>query len=425
MLPAQMYWSGGRMNKLPSKTFCVLPWMHISTQPNGPVVLCCESKMQGGINQARNIVTKNGIPQEVKLNLADNSLGEIMNSDFYKGCRTGMLKGEIPEACMPCFDKEARKIRSKRGRENKRYGHLIPRLLDNTNPDGSLKELDLTFLELRLGNVCNVRCRTCNPNSSSQWWKDYPKLIKTKEFSGFDYDKIEGSYDWHESKKFWAEVLKNAHTIEEIYINGGEPTLIKAHWKALNQLVESGHAEHIDLWYSVNMTKMPEDKIQVWKEFRKTRIEASIDDLEDRNHYIRYPTKWEDVLKSIDTLQRNKIDWGIMQTVSAMNIYYLPEFQTWANSLGANVSLNFVFDPYYLSPAALPLTIKEEIYKKLEANMPERYMDDIFGVLKPYLDYTEEFCIFTKEMDEIRGQSFKKTFPEVAAMLNCLKIEIS
>jgi len=399
--------------------------MHISTQPNGPVVLCCESKMQGGINQARNIITKNGIPQEVKLNLANNSLEEMMNSDFYKGVRTEMLEGEIPEACKPCFEKEARGIKSKRIRENKKSAHLIPRLLENTNPDGSLKELDFTFLELRLGNVCNVRCRTCNPNSSSQWWKDYPKLIKTQKFSGFDYNKIEGSYDWAESETFWKEILDNAHTIQEIYINGGEPTLIKAHWKALDRLVESGHADHIDLWYSTNMTRMPEDKIQVWKEFKNIRVEASIDDLEDRNHYIRYPTQWKDVLKSIDTLQRNKINWGIIQTVSAMNIYYLPEFQEWANTIGVNVSLNFVYDPFYLAPSALPLTVKEKIYQRLKETMPKRYMSNIFGVLNPHLDYTEEFCIFTREMDEIRGQSFTETFPEVAAILKLSGVEIS
>ena len=391
--------------------------MHISTQPNGPIVLCCESKMQGGINQARNIITKNGIPQEIRLNLANNPIEEMMNSDFYKGCRTDMLEGNIPEACQPCFDKENKRIESKRIRENKKYNKLIPRLLKNTNSDGSLKELDLTFLELRLGNVCNVRCRSCNPNSSSQWWKDYPKLIETKKFYGTDYDRIEGSYDWPESEAFWKEILDNAHTIQEIYINGGEPTLIKTHWKALNRLVETGHAKHISLWYSINMTQVPENKIQVWKEFRNVRIEASIDDLEHRNHYIRYPTKWEDVLKSIDVLQRNKIDWGIMQTISAMNIYYLPEFQEWANQLGVNVSLNFVYDPYYLAPAALPFMVKEKIYQRLKESMPPRYLNDIQGVLKPYIEHMREFCIFTREMDEIRGQSFRETFPELTLIL--------
>jgi len=400
--------------------------MHISTQPNGPVVLCCESKFQKEINQARNIITKDGIPQEVKLNLANNSLEEIMNSDFYKGCRREMLEGDIPEACMPCFEKEARGIKSKRIRENKKYGHLIPRLLKNTNSDMNLKELDLTFLELRLGNVCNVRCRTCNPNSSSQWWKDYPKLTKTIEFSDFTgYDSIKRSaYDWPEREEFWEEIIENAHTIEEIYINGGEPTLIKTHWKALNRLVETGHAKHISLWYSINMTRVPEDKIQVWKEFRNVRIEASIDDLEHRNHYIRYPTKWEDVLKSIDVLQRNKIEWGIIQTVSAMNIYYLPEFQTWANTFGVNVGLNFVFDPYYLAPAALPFMVKEKIYQRLKETMPERYMSDIQGVLKPYIEHMREFCIFTREMDEIRGQNFRETFPELTLILEESAAEI-
>jgi MoaA/NifB/PqqE/SkfB family radical SAM enzyme len=171
---------------------------------------------------------------------------------------------------------------------------------------------------------------------------------------------------------------------------------------------------------------MPEDQIQIWKEFRSIRVQASIDDLEDRNHYIRYPTEWTDVLESIDILKRNEISWGIIQTISVMNIYHLPEFLKWATSMGADVVHNFVFNPYYLSPAALSAATKEKIYTRLEKEMPEEYMGNIAGVLKAFENSaTEEFRVFTKEMDEIRGQSFKKTFPELNELLQVEGVEMS
>ena len=30
-------------NKLPSDTFCVLPWMHLATNPGGSLRVCCNS----------------------------------------------------------------------------------------------------------------------------------------------------------------------------------------------------------------------------------------------------------------------------------------------------------------------------------------------------------------------------------------------
>ena len=93
--------------------------------------------------------------------------------------------------------------------------------------------MDLRFVELRLGNLCNVRCRTCNPASSSQWRNDYRKIEATLDFVT-KYGNIDkDEYKWPEEDAFWDDLFESAPNLELVYINGGEPTLIKKHWEYL------------------------------------------------------------------------------------------------------------------------------------------------------------------------------------------------
>ena len=399
----------------------MLPWIHLSTHPSGHCSLCCIADHTDMKYFARDGENK-------LLNLSKNSPQEIMESASYQKTREMMLKGEYPPACRPCYDMEERGITSTRMKENKTS------YTGETFGDGSYgnpENVDLRYLELRLGNVCNVRCRSCNPSSSSQWKKDYQKLIQITPSMGDTHPDSLCEFKWPERPGFWEE-LKQYPNIEEIYINGGEPTLIKQHWKFLEDLIESGRAKDIKLWYSVNMTRMP-DEIEMWKEFKAVRIEASIDDLEHRNHYIRYPTKWEDVLVSIERLNDHDVDWGIMQTITPMNVYYLAEFKQWARKQEAWVSYNFVKDPNYLDVRFIPQELKWEIMRM----MPNVVLDpsDFTSVVmtldrywetknKTLPNYWDKFCEFNRNLDILRGESFQEIFPEFCETLTRLDLEI-
>ena len=54
-----------------------------------------------------------------------------------------------------------------------------------------------------------------------------------------------------------------------VYSNGGEPTLIKAHWNYLRRLVESGRSKNIILWYNINMTNLSDEAIPYGKNLKK------------------------------------------------------------------------------------------------------------------------------------------------------------
>ena len=261
-----------------SDTFCPLPWMHLGTHPHGGVTPCCISDMTAGKNRARNY-KEDGAEF---YNLNDHDINTHMNSDYFKEIRLQMLNNEKPSACMRCYDEEDKGIKSKRVHEASVYETYTPDYARKLTDSNGGIPLDLRFVELRLGNVCNVRCRTCNPASSSRWVADYKKIVDSLDFVNDGYSWLDHKHDfqWPEDENFYEDLFKCAPNLEVLYINGGEPTLIKAHWKFLEMLVESGRSKNIILWYNINMTQVPDKAIPLWKEFKEARVCPSIDDFD-------------------------------------------------------------------------------------------------------------------------------------------------
>ena len=168
------------MNKV-SPTFCILPWIHLSTRPNGHLRLCCtanassagktnDKKWGGEVG-----VLKNSSGKPANLNTTD--LITAWNNDFMKTTRQQMLNGEIPASCSKCFKEEKAGHLSKRNWETEYWSKKIDveKLLDETNKDGSVKP-QISYIDLRLGSKCNLKCIMCSPHDSSLWVNDWNKL---------------------------------------------------------------------------------------------------------------------------------------------------------------------------------------------------------------------------------------------------------
>ncbi len=401
-----------------SKTFCPLPWMHLGTHPHGGVTPCCISDMTAGKNRARDF-NEDG---DTFFNLNDHSIDKHMNSDYYKQIRLEMLNDIEPKACTRCYEEERKGIESKRQHESKVYPDYDTDYASRlTSEDGSIP-LDLRFVELRLGNVCNVRCRTCNPASSSRWVKDYKEIVDSLDFVNDGYSWLDHKHDfqWPEDENFYKDLFECAPNMEVLYINGGEPTLIKAHWEYLDMLVKSGRSKNIILWYNINMTNIPPNAIPIWKEFKEARVCPSIDCLDTRNHFIRYPTKWLDVESNLDMLlKEEELTVRITQTVSAYNYIYLDEFLNWAP---CPVDMNFVYDPDYLSPAILPPVVRRIVHDKFRTTMGNNH--ELGTLLSMFNDDDwdetkwEHFCRYNDELDKIRGHEsgWRAIFPELISL---------
>ena len=400
-----------------SKTFCSLPWIHLATHPHGGVTLCCIADHTNSESRAKNF-DENGNP--IWLTLGKDSIDDIMNSDYYKQTRLQMLNDEVPKACERCFIEEQNGIRSKRLEENENYKDFTIENAKSITDDSGKIKVPMKFVELRLGNLCNVKCRSCNPASSTKWVKEYKELEKNFDFVT-SYRWVD-DFSWIENDKFWDDLFDNSDELEMIYINGGEPTLVKKHWEYLDKLVEKDMAKNISLWYSINMTNLPPKTFDVWKKFKNVRISCSIDDIGARNLYLRYPTKWDSVLKNLNLLLGEKyLDVSVCQTISFLNVFYMDEFYDYFhNHRKLHVHQNMVYDPEFLSPWILPLKIKQDIVDRCEKVMDK----SDFDIFKSYMmnnksneKLLQQGIEYNEYLDTTRKENMRETFKELFEVL--------
>ena len=387
-------------------SFCVLPWMHLATHPHGGVSLCCVTDFKDGNGMSRD--------GDWYYNLNRDTIADTMNSEKFRNTRLEMLEGKMPSPCMRCYKEERRGIKSKRLTENENYSNFtIDTARQQTQADGTI-DPQLEFVELRLGNICNAKCATCNPASSSKWVVDYRKLAHELDFIT-NYDNLD-DFAWPERDEFWDDLYKHTANVKTFYINGGEPTLVKAHWRFIERLIAEGRTD-ITLWYNTNMISIPDSAFELWSKFKKVQISCSIDDIGLRNQYIRFPTKWKDVEANLDKLKQYEwLDVSVNQTVSVYNYYYLPEFWKYMTERGLFVHHNYVYDPMFLSPAALPLEFREQCHARFaDCGWEQWRTDNLVNSFSHGGDeeMTNRAQQYISALDRIRNTNFAEVFPDV------------
>lgn len=344
--------------KFDNKPFCILPFIHLATHPIGTVTPCCVTDMENDMSTAKN----NGL----NLFLNKDSLDSITNSNNFNLVRKKMIDGEFPPECKNCYYYEKNEIYSKRMESNVKFKHLISDAIQNTNQDGSLKNLNYKYIELRLGTVCNLKCITCNPYSSNRWNEDIT-AFKGTEFEK-SYFRCDIRTEWYRDKQFYDDLLEKCDELEEVWINGGEPTLIKEHAYFLEKLIENNRAKEINLHYSINMTDVPDRFIEIWKQFKHVRIHLSIDDLGVRNDYIRFGSNWETIYNNFKKIVAYKdiFRLEVCQTVSALNVMNINNFKKFTLDYDIIVAHNYVHHPTFQHVSLLPDELKSTLINDLD-----------------------------------------------------------
>ena len=168
---------------------------------------------------------------------------------------------------------------------------------------------------------------------------------------------------------------------------------------------------------------LPPIALELWPQFKEARICLSIDDLEDRNAFIRTSTDWNAVLKTIDTLKQHedKLTLRITQTVSAYNYATLPDFFFWAEQMGLEVDMNFVYDPDYLSPAVIPVKARELIHTKFREQMGNDYKLGTLLSMFNNEDWNElkweQFCRYNDLLDINDESDWRQTFSKLEGII--------
>lgn len=377
-----------------SKSFCVLPFLHLATHPTGMVTPCCNTVMSNGKSMA-----KEG-NKFLLLNV--NDIPSIINSEGFKNIRRQMLEGVFPEECELCYSHEKNGLESKRIRENKKYEENIPFLIKSTEKNGHLKNIDFKFIELRLGNLCNLKCITCNSFSSVRWNEDVSVFRNTSFQNQHPYH--DNNNDWYENNTFYNELMIYSKNVKDLWINGGEPTLNKEHINLLKEYIKNDNAKNINLKYTINLTTLPDSLINLWKEFKTVNLQLSIDDIGKRNDYIRFGSKWDKVFENFLKVYQHKdvFQLEICQTVSLLNICNLNEFKKFFKNYNIMIAHNFVMDPEYLHVSYLPKKMKRSLINNTSALSEDEKNKLVFELNKKNDGDINKFYDFISLLDKKR-----------------------
>lgn len=427
-----------------SNTFCPLPWIHLATRPNGDVRLCCTANASGaGMIDEKSVgLVKD---DEQPFNFAKDSLDTVWNSNAMKTIRLQMLNNEIPRSCTKCFEEESNGIVSKRQWETVVWKERLDldSIVDKTTDTGELP-VEIPYFDLRLGNVCQLKCVMCSPHDSSSWindWKlQYPKYktIELKQDQGWDK---QYNYTWYSNTSFLDSVKGQVKNLKELYFAGGEPLIIPEHYKILEFMVASGDAKNCILRYNSNGLELPDRLFDLWKHFKLIKFNFSIDAYKDKNDYIRYPSKWRDVVSNLHKLDQtgDNVIINMACAVQLLNVLYLDELAEWKVSQrfkkinlvpfgGGLIGLHLVYLPSYLNIKVLPQSLKELAKNRIETFL-NTYHDTEFvnspsgkqrweGIIKymmsddwsSKLPSTIEYLTVT---DQTRNTDFRNTFKDL------------
>ena len=363
--------------KIPHEKFCVLPWVSLETSPIGTVRPCCLAEEE--------IVDIHGN----KFDLSKSAeLVDIQDSNYMRKLRKQFLRAEQPDTCRKCWAVEDADGTSKRMHTLNRLKHIIP------DSDWTQDPKPLMFLDLKLGNICNLKCRICGSWSSSTF------AVEEIEFSPI------------------AE--KNT---------GGEPFMIREHFRFLERIVDMGIAGQVEIHYNTNGTQFPDNAEDIWQHFKTVEIAFSIDDVGARFEYQRANAVWSEVESNIARFMAMRdrhpnIQLQACITVNVFNVIYLETVANWADQQGFDfVYWNMLHEARHFSIAALPDTAKQAIVEKLStAAVSTKTQAEIKSVIDfmmqgQSLDGTQLLNQITIT-DQRRKQSLADVEPEFAEIIN-------
>lgn len=324
-----------------SKNFCVAPWKHATVGNNGVYRMCCYDTVRE--NQTVNNTT----------------LTNFMNSDYLKNIRIKMLEDVRIPNCATCYEVEDM------GHDSQRI-HYNTTMMDPSDTHNATVP-NLQYIELRLGNACNLKCIGCSPNASSSIAHEFKRIgwfNNPRQGVEFDVDSLSKEYDWSLNEDKLEFILHDLCSAKRITLVGGEPFLIP---HLPNLLKKIPRNKTIVIF--TNLTLFNDRLLNVLSEFQRVDMYFSIDGWENFNDIARYPSKWEIVWTNLHRIiayceKFNTFNFKIFSVINCVSIHHFDKLMAAVKELGIYHQLVIATFPNYIRLELLPETVKEELLVK-------------------------------------------------------------
>ena len=403
---------------------------------NGDYRACCHSEP--------------GIPQPADptkaINFMDTPLEEVWNNKYYRDLRLDMAIGVQNKTCETCWKMEANGEYSFRNKYTlPHHDDVVDSLITEAVEYNGAMSKTPDSIQIKLGNLCNLKCIMCNQASSNLiqdeiifWQKkqvEVPVWLKWVEDWEIDWTGIDKNINLD---AIWDNLKIGLINAEQIQLVGGEPLVNPITPILLERLVECDAAKNIRIYFISNLTSLSKRMISTLSEFRHSVISVSWDHIDpEKFRFIRFPARYEHFRKNVDKLLDSKIEPMISVTFNIFNIFdvteIFDEFEKVSQTRkhGYTVNLQYVENPNYFSIRYLESDQKECIIKlvddylvqtadyKIWRENPSTYsqLKSIEQIVsKPLIDFdevTKERTRVLKLYDDTRKTDYKSLFPYI------------
>jgi MoaA/NifB/PqqE/SkfB family radical SAM enzyme len=388
---------------------CAHAWTGVHVWPNGETSVCCDYR--------EIIADDNNQP----FNIRTHTIDQILGSNYMNRVREQFRQGQLLEACDTCWRNE------QAGGESKHS--LTPYKLSNIYPKISWEsdsvDQNIGFIGGHLGNLCNLKCRICNPMFSSSIAAEEINQEPDVAVKAHPIYQLMTDNRWHRnSEQFWQMLRERADRICNFEFLGGEPLLLKENLEFMQWLVDTGHSQHATFEFVTNGTQYPSVFDQA-NRFHRLTVTISIDDMGDRFESQRHGANWGQVAENLrkfvacrDANASMKI--GVCITVNIQNVLYLPELVAWLTAQGIDhYYYNVLTRPEWISIDWLTPTAKQLVIDRLTASgLPEQDRAKLMYVINCVRTATtSDGSLFRQHMltkDGIRNENFVLTHKEIA-----------
>ena len=433
--------------------FCIVPFIQLNTRGQGNLRVCCSiSGLPHGIPKVGTIDDVNAGNTGDVFDLRQDAIEEVWDSEFMRDFRMKMIRGEYVKNCEFCYRLEDRGINSKRVNRNRRFikshNHVVE---EARNREGKVSD-NPVWWELRFSTKCNLTCRMCTPALSTRILKEYkshPEKL-TAEMTGeveMAENLLAGGH-LGESEFFRNQLEPFMEEARYLEMRGGEVLVDAEAIRFLEGLsLEKAWAKNMHLDLSSNIVTLSDRHIEIFNGFKSGTLKCSVDGFAEEDEYIRYPSKWSDIISSFWKMRNLHKNWRrvVQTTLSAYQVcsverllWFLDEFVQESQSEFI-FSFTMVRDTPHLDPEIIPFELRRQAARRVEEFREKSYLcnrspnREINNSLVKGLSQgmirsqeprgkadLEAFRSHTRALDRMRGQRVEQVFPHLAPLFEDL-----
>jgi sulfatase maturation enzyme AslB (radical SAM superfamily) len=391
--------------------YCAWASSGLALHNSGRCLLCCHSQTY----------LKDENNEEIYLD--SGTIEQAWHSPTRKQIQDDLENGIQHPNCSACWNEEAAGRTSRRQVANQQF--------KDVNSDAKKPLL----VDLKPGNTCNLACRTCWPEVSSKWYRDYWEIEDKKRFPEYKlyldrWSRIRTSYD-RDNLKLWSDLDYWLEDVIYFDIYGAEPMLLSNVFDILKKSVDSGKSKEQSLHINTNATIWNQNYIDILTHFKQVVLDLSIDGIGDHYDYIRYGETWNNVEPNIERYRQlanlhKNIKIHVCITVSSLNVLYSKQIQQYFCDRKISTFFNMVHHPQYINVRSLPSPVKQLIRQILEGQEPDWQINGVLNFMdmpiENQADLWKKFWEVTEKLDQLRNQNIKNTFPVLYAIIKPYKL---